>query len=62
MLASEEGACSILFIVETPGRRQPVVGVAGRLRADPHRAIGQISVMKQQLVKLASEQSDISDK
>lgn len=60
-LAHEEGASSILFIIETPGRRKPLMGIAGRLRADPHRAIGQLTVIKQRLVKLATESDEFAD-
>lgn len=60
-LAHTEGALSILFIVEMPGRKNPIVGIAGRLRSDPHRAIGQLSVVQQRLVKLAAHHDGFAD-
>lgn len=60
-IARSEGASSILFILETPRRRHPIVGVVGRLRADPHRAIGQLVVMKQRLVQMVRGRVDFAD-
>lgn len=60
-IARTEGASSILFIMETPQRREPVVGVMGRLRADPQRAIGQLSVVQRILVKMAARGMAFAD-
>lgn len=56
-VARSEGASSLLFVMETPRRRTPVVGAVGRLRADPRRAIGELALLKQRLVKLAAAPS-----
>jgi hypothetical protein len=45
------------FFGEETGRRQPIDGVVGRFRQDPHRIIGHLEVMKAKLTDAAVERA-----
>lgn len=47
---------SLEFIAEEEGRKQPLEGIVGRFRQDPHRVIGHLEVMKTKLAGFAVEQ------
>lgn len=51
-----EGASSLIFLIESPRRRRSLTGVVGRFRADPRRAIGELAVLKSELVQFASNE------
>lgn len=46
---------SLLFIGEEIGNPDPLYGLVGRFRTDPHRAIGQMAVMKRKLILFAAD-------
>lgn len=52
--AKEHGMTSFQFIAEIPGQREPLDGVVGRFRADPHRLIGQLTIVQSKLVRLVA--------
>lgn len=50
--ARTHGVIAFQFVAEVPGRRTPLEGVVGRYRADPARLIGELAVVKSNLVQM----------
>lgn len=45
---------AFLFIAEEIGNPHPLLGMVGRFRTDPSRAIGHLAVMKAKVIELAA--------
>lgn len=52
--AKEHGMTGFQFVAEVSGQREPLDGVVGRFRSDPHRLIGELTVVKSKLVRLVA--------